>query len=190
VQQLARYAATCQAAGLVPIVEPEILIEGGHDIATAAAVSARVISRCVAHLWQQVAPPCTLRLQMLHVYKAVPTGRPLYHVHVAVSGSLSIMQAAVHPVQQRLHSADGAAGWRPAPLGCCIALLAMTSAAQRLLHHVCHQSMAFSWRHSTAGGVVPGGGAAEAADVHPRQRVHRHQGGALGGGRAHPQRHA
>jgi Fructose-bisphosphate aldolase class-I len=54
-QQLAQYAATCQAAGLVPIVEPEILIEGSHNIATAAAVSARVISRCVAHLWQQVA---------------------------------------------------------------------------------------------------------------------------------------
>lgn len=53
--ELAQYAAICQATGLVPIVEPEILIEGGHDIGTAAAVSARVISRCIAHLWQQEA---------------------------------------------------------------------------------------------------------------------------------------
>eukprot|EP00740_Mantoniella_antarctica_P005499 CAMPEP_0181349580 /NCGR_PEP_ID=MMETSP1106-20121128/803_1 /TAXON_ID=81844 /ORGANISM="Mantoniella antarctica, Strain SL-175" /LENGTH=521 /DNA_ID=CAMNT_0023461985 /DNA_START=46 /DNA_END=1610 /DNA_ORIENTATION=+ len=43
---LARYAAVCQNAGLVPIVEPEILLDGDHDIernfevaAAAAAVS-------------------------------------------------------------------------------------------------------------------------------------------------------
>ena len=67
-QQLARYAAMCQAAGLVPIVEPEILIEGGHDIATAAAVSARVISRCVAHLWQQVVSmPARLLAKVLRI---------------------------------------------------------------------------------------------------------------------------
>lgn len=29
---LARYAAICQAGGLVPIVEPEVLMDGGHDI--------------------------------------------------------------------------------------------------------------------------------------------------------------
>jgi fructose-bisphosphate aldolase class I len=29
---LARYAAICQAAGLVPIVEPEVLMDGGHSI--------------------------------------------------------------------------------------------------------------------------------------------------------------
>ena len=31
-QALARYAALCQEAGLVPIVEPEVLMTGGHDI--------------------------------------------------------------------------------------------------------------------------------------------------------------
>ena len=29
---LARYAALCQEAGLVPIVEPEVLMDGDHDI--------------------------------------------------------------------------------------------------------------------------------------------------------------
>ena len=43
-----------QAAGLVPIVEPELLIDGGHDAAAFGDASARVISRCVAHLWQKV----------------------------------------------------------------------------------------------------------------------------------------
>lgn len=42
---LARYAALCQEAGIVPIVEPEVLMDGGHDIerceeATRAAQSA------------------------------------------------------------------------------------------------------------------------------------------------------
>ena len=31
-EMLARYAAVCQAEGLVPIVEPEVLMDGSHDI--------------------------------------------------------------------------------------------------------------------------------------------------------------
>ncbi|KAK1867152.1 hypothetical protein I4F81_009661 [Pyropia yezoensis] len=41
---LARYAATAQAAGLVPIIEPEIAIDGRHDAAAAAAVAEEVLS--------------------------------------------------------------------------------------------------------------------------------------------------
>jgi fructose-bisphosphate aldolase class I len=36
---LARYAALCQEGGLVPMVEPEVLINGGHDIDTCEAVT-------------------------------------------------------------------------------------------------------------------------------------------------------
>lgn len=39
---LARYASICQANGLVPIVEPEVLMDGVHDIHFAAAVTERV----------------------------------------------------------------------------------------------------------------------------------------------------
>jgi len=39
---LARYAAICQANGLVPIVEPEVMIDGDHDIETCARISERV----------------------------------------------------------------------------------------------------------------------------------------------------
>lgn len=38
---LARYAALCQEAGLVPMVEPEILLEGDHSIERCYEVSAR-----------------------------------------------------------------------------------------------------------------------------------------------------
>lgn len=36
---LARYAALCQEAGIVPIVEPEVLMDGDHDIATSDRVT-------------------------------------------------------------------------------------------------------------------------------------------------------
>jgi len=41
---LARYARICQEAGLVPIVEPEILIDGDHSIDSTAEVQERVIT--------------------------------------------------------------------------------------------------------------------------------------------------
>ena len=50
---LARYAGICQANGLVPIVEPEILMDGTHDLATAQRVSERVVSACYQALKTQ-----------------------------------------------------------------------------------------------------------------------------------------
>ncbi|KAL5128945.1 Fructose-bisphosphate aldolase, cytoplasmic isozyme [Glycine soja] len=43
---LARYAVICQENGLVPIVEPEILVDGSHDIHKCAAVTERVLAAC------------------------------------------------------------------------------------------------------------------------------------------------
>ncbi|SFC46339.1 fructose-bisphosphate aldolase, class I [Cupriavidus sp. OV038] len=40
---LARYAATCQGAGVVPIVEPEVLMDGAHTMARCAEVSEAVL---------------------------------------------------------------------------------------------------------------------------------------------------
>ena len=41
-EMLARYAAVCQQEGLVPIVEPEVLMDGGHDIERHAEVTEAV----------------------------------------------------------------------------------------------------------------------------------------------------
>lgn len=38
---------------MVPIVEPELLIDGEHDAAAFEEANTRVISRCMAHLWQK-----------------------------------------------------------------------------------------------------------------------------------------
>ena len=40
---LGRYAALCQEEGIVPIVEPEVLMDGDHDADTCYAVSERVL---------------------------------------------------------------------------------------------------------------------------------------------------
>ncbi|KAG8068813.1 hypothetical protein GUJ93_ZPchr0005g14443 [Zizania palustris] len=45
-QGLARYAIICQENGLVPIVEPEILVDGPHDIDRCAYVSEVVLAAC------------------------------------------------------------------------------------------------------------------------------------------------
>ncbi len=41
---LARYAALCQEQGLVPIVEPEILMDGSHDIERCEVVTSRLLA--------------------------------------------------------------------------------------------------------------------------------------------------
>lgn len=43
---LARYAIICQENGLVPIVEPEILVDGPHDINRCAQVTESVLAAC------------------------------------------------------------------------------------------------------------------------------------------------
>jgi fructose-bisphosphate aldolase, class I len=40
---MARYAALCQEAGIVPIVEPEVLMDGDHDIAACEAATGRAL---------------------------------------------------------------------------------------------------------------------------------------------------
>ena len=40
---LARYAAICQEQGVVPIVEPEVLMDGDHTLATSARITEEVL---------------------------------------------------------------------------------------------------------------------------------------------------
>jgi fructose-bisphosphate aldolase class I len=50
---LGRYAALSQEQGLVPIVEPEVLMDGAHTLARAEAVTSRVLERVFAALRMQ-----------------------------------------------------------------------------------------------------------------------------------------
>ena len=50
---LARYAALCQACNIVPIVEPEVLMDGGHSIERCEEVTERVLKSLFADLNMQ-----------------------------------------------------------------------------------------------------------------------------------------
>jgi fructose-bisphosphate aldolase class I len=50
---LARYAALCQEQDIVPIVEPEVLMDGAHDIDRCATVSEFVLKTVFQELYEQ-----------------------------------------------------------------------------------------------------------------------------------------
>ena len=50
---LARYAALCQEAGLVPIVEPEVLMDGSHSLERTGTVTEDVLRAVFRHLDEQ-----------------------------------------------------------------------------------------------------------------------------------------
>lgn len=50
---LARYAALCQEAGIVPIVEPEVLLDGNHTIERCEEVTEKALRITFSHLTQQ-----------------------------------------------------------------------------------------------------------------------------------------
>jgi fructose-bisphosphate aldolase, class I len=50
-EALARYATLCQEAGIVPIVEPEVLMDGDHTLARCEEVTNLVLDRVFSHLY-------------------------------------------------------------------------------------------------------------------------------------------
>jgi fructose-bisphosphate aldolase class I len=50
-EALARYAALCQEAGIVPIVEPEVLMDGAHNLERCEEVTNVVLDRVFSHLF-------------------------------------------------------------------------------------------------------------------------------------------
>ncbi len=60
---LARYAVICQDAGMVPIVEPEVLAEGSHGLDRTATVTARVLAAVARALVDAGADPAGLVLK-------------------------------------------------------------------------------------------------------------------------------
>ncbi|HAK99329.1 MAG TPA: fructose-bisphosphate aldolase class I, partial [Rhodobiaceae bacterium] len=50
---LARYAALCQENGIVPIVEPEVIMDGSHTAETCYEVTSSVLSALYTQLEEQ-----------------------------------------------------------------------------------------------------------------------------------------
>src|ERR1700747_1258164 len=82
---LARYAALCQAAQIVPIVEPEVLMDGDHDIDRCYEVTSRVLNRT---------------FQELRVQRVALEGMIL-KPNMAIAGKKSAKQASVQEVGEK-----------------------------------------------------------------------------------------
>jgi fructose-bisphosphate aldolase class I len=82
---LARYAALCQEAGIVPIVEPEVLMDGDHDIARCEAVTTRTLQAVFDELYRQ-------RVDLEGI---------LLKPNMVISGLACPQQASVEEVAQR-----------------------------------------------------------------------------------------
>jgi fructose-bisphosphate aldolase class I len=82
---LARYAALCQAAQIVPIVEPEVLMDGDHDIDRCYDVTQRVLNKT---------------FQELRVQRVALEGMIL-KPNMAISGKKSPKQASVAEVAEK-----------------------------------------------------------------------------------------
>ncbi|MGH8047165.1 MAG: class I fructose-bisphosphate aldolase [Chthoniobacterales bacterium] len=83
-QALARYAAICQQQGVVPIVEPEVLMDGDHSLATCARVTEDVLHHTFDALYRH-------RVALEHM---------LLKPNMAVPGRSSSEQATPEQVAQ------------------------------------------------------------------------------------------
>ena len=113
---LARYAALCQELDIVPIVEPEVLMDGAHDIERCESVTSRVLEevfteldahgvllegmllkpnmviagmKCASQESAQAVAEATIRCMLRHVPAAVPG-------IVFLSGGQSALDATNH----------------------------------------------------------------------------------------------
>ncbi|MET0907314.1 MAG: class I fructose-bisphosphate aldolase, partial [Tardiphaga sp.] len=82
---LARYAALCQQAQIVPIVEPEVLMDGDHDIDRCVEVTQRVLNKTFQEL----------RLQRVALEGIV------LKPNMAISGKKSSTQAGIEEVAEK-----------------------------------------------------------------------------------------
>jgi fructose-bisphosphate aldolase class I len=82
---LARYAALCQEAGLVPIVEPEVLMDGDHDIDRCVHVTSWVLKETFQQLY----------------YNKVALEGMVLKPNMAIAGKKSAKKASVEEVAEK-----------------------------------------------------------------------------------------
>uniref|UniRef100_UPI0035C94689 class I fructose-bisphosphate aldolase n=1 Tax=uncultured Sphingomonas sp. TaxID=158754 RepID=UPI0035C94689 len=83
VHALARYAALCQEAGLVPIVEPEVVMDGAHSIERCGSVTEAVLRAVFRALYAQDVSLEGMILKPNMVLPGAPCPDPVSHEDVA-----------------------------------------------------------------------------------------------------------
>jgi fructose-bisphosphate aldolase class I len=84
-QGLARYAGLCVEGGLVPIVEPEVLMDGDHDIVTCEKITEWVLKEVYSQLY----------------YAKVPLERTVLKPNMVIAGKKCAQQASRQEVAER-----------------------------------------------------------------------------------------
>ena len=84
-QALARYAALCVEGGIVPIVEPEVLMDGAHDIGACEQVTEWVLKDVYQQLY----------------YAKVPLEKTILKPNMVIAGKKSPKQASRQEVAER-----------------------------------------------------------------------------------------
>jgi len=82
---LARYAALCQQAQIVPIVEPEVLMDGEHDIDTCEKITEWVLKETYSQLY----------------YAKVPLEQTILKPNMVIAGKKCPKQASRQEVAER-----------------------------------------------------------------------------------------
>ena len=82
---LARYAALCVEGGIVPIVEPELLMDGGHDIDACEMVTEWILKEVYQQLY----------------YANVPLEKTILKPNMVIAGKKSPKQASRQEVAER-----------------------------------------------------------------------------------------
>jgi fructose-bisphosphate aldolase class I len=128
---LARYAALCEEAGLVPIVEPEVLMDGTHTLERSTEVTGRVLHEVFEALYQHGVTPEGILLKPNMVVPGLGVGRRVppvdvaeatlrclrRHVPAAVAGIVFLSGGQSHlEATANLSAINGVGATRPWPL--------------------------------------------------------------------------
>ena len=94
VNALARYASLCQANGLVPIVEPEVLMDGDHTVEQAAVVTQHVLAATfkALHDHHVILEGILLKPNMVRAGESRPSGSPPCTVEDIARATVRVLQ--------------------------------------------------------------------------------------------------
>jgi fructose-bisphosphate aldolase class I len=160
---LARYAALCQEAGLVPMVEPEILMDGDHSIDVHAAATERTLSAVYDELFAHRVdlPGTILKTNMALSGKSASTQADVREV---AETTLRVLYATVPPAVPGIAFLSGGQDDVPAT--------AHLDAMNRMGPHPWALSFSYG-RALQAPALKAWGGTAENVDAGQRALLHR-----------------
>lgn len=107
-EMLARYAAVCQSEGIVPIVEPEVLMDGEHGIERCAEVSEAVLHAVfhALHRHRVVLEHMLLKPNMVVPGKAQPKAAPA----AVAAATLKVLRRTVPAAVPSINFLSGGQG--------------------------------------------------------------------------------